>query len=164
MSTDVSEDVETAASARDNINKVIAEMSPCPQVLWIRWMLKTGASGRRYRNITWTVGVVEFGDSGRCVRPQNRAWASSQWEADNITNEILFCFLFEKSIRYIYFSLVLCTTIHYEAQLVLRIYQVETHSPWLTQGYATSIFELGVGFRAPANFSFLVDVTIYSVI
>ena len=34
-----------------------------------------------------TVGVVEFGDSGRCVRSENQAWASSQWEADNITNE-----------------------------------------------------------------------------
>ena len=68
---------------KDNIYKVIAEMSPCPQLLWIRWMLKTGASGRRYRKITWTVGVVEFGDSGRCVRPQNRTWASSQWEAEN---------------------------------------------------------------------------------
>ena len=61
-------------------------MSLCSQLLWIQWMLKTGASGWRYRKITWTVGVVEFGDSGRWVRPQNRAWASSQWEADNITH------------------------------------------------------------------------------
>ena len=78
-------------------------MSSCPQVLCIRgcWqdyirsriikqgdcrnvtmltvvVLKTGASGQRYRKITWTVGVVEFGDRGRCIRPQNRAWASSQ--------------------------------------------------------------------------------------
>ena len=59
---------------------MIAEMSPCPQLLWIRWMFKTGASGRRYRKITWTVGVVEFGDSGRCVRRQNQAWASNQWK------------------------------------------------------------------------------------
>ena len=40
--------------------------------------VETGGSGRRYRSITLTVDVVEFGDGGRCVHPLNRASASSQ--------------------------------------------------------------------------------------
>ena len=66
---------------KDNINKVIAEMSPCLQVLWIRWMLKKVHPVEDIGISPWPVDVVEFGDGGRCVCPQNRVW-----KADNIAN------------------------------------------------------------------------------
>ena len=35
----------------------------------------------------------------------------------------------------------------------------QERNSWLRQGYATSILELGTGFRVPANFCFSVDDT-----
>ena len=57
-------------------------------------------------------------------------------------------FLFEDAIYAAYFSLALLSTTHHRVQLVLGMNQEVTHSPWLRRGYATSILELRVGFRA----------------
>ena len=63
-------------------------------------------------------------------------------------------FLFEDTIDAVYFLLALHSTTHLGVQLVLGMNQGETHSPWLTQQYVTSILELRVGFWAVANFRF----------
>ena len=66
--------------------RIISEMSPCPQLLCWKEVHPVEDIGKSPEN---HLGVVEFGDSGRCVRPQNRACASSQREADNITSSFI---------------------------------------------------------------------------
>ena len=51
---------------------------------------------------------------------------------------------------------------HHEVQLVLRMYQGETHSLWLRRIYTTSILELVVDFQAVANFRFSILIKFLS--
>ena len=68
---------------KDNINKVIAEMSPCPQLLcWkqVHPVEDIGKSPEQWASLNSEIVADAYAQ-------QNQAWASSQWEADNITNE-----------------------------------------------------------------------------
>ena len=47
---------------------------------------------------------------------------------------------------------------HHDSDLCWESTKEENHSPRLRRGYTTSILELGVGFRALANFRFSVEV------
>ena len=81
--------------AGDDVNKMIAEISPCPQVLCIGgcWdscirpkIISAGWLSAEWLLSPWPMDVVKLGDGGRCIRLEKWVWANSQWGTNNITN------------------------------------------------------------------------------
>ena len=86
-----------------------------------------------------------------------------QLQSPNKTRRFRFIFIyfhfFEKAIRNVTFSLVLCSTT--KSNLCWEFTKDDV--ALLRRGYTTSMIELGVGFRATTNFKLFVDLTVVKV-
>ena len=94
---------------------------------------------RKGENLAWQISSKD----SITMNPGKSAALFSEFDSDRFS----LVFLFEDAIYAVYFSLDLRSTtdsnLHWE-----------THSPWLRRRYATSIFELRVGFRVVDNLWF----------